>query len=368
VQKSGMRDRNSWGARAGCSAVRLGIACWIGFAWLELAVSLGASPGRHLRHPDSWYAAPEGRRILENILSHQSELGGWPKNVDTTAARYAGDPRQIKPTFDNGATTDELRFLARLHRAAPNESARRAFERGFDYILQAQYPTGGWPQSFPPGRGYPRHITFNDGAMVRLLQFLREAATRPEYGFLDKSRRGAAQQAFDRGIDCILQCQISIDGRRTAWCAQHDETDYRPRPARIYELASISGAESVGIVQLLLTLENPSAEVVRAVDAAVAFFESAKLTGIRERIEPDSRSPSGRNKVIVSDPSAPPLWARFYEIPTLRPLFVDRDGVPRYQLADIGFERRNGYSWYGTWPEKLLSQQYPAWKAASRGR
>ena len=42
----------------------------------------------------------------------------------------------------------------------------------------------------------------------------------------------------------------------TAWCAQHDEKDYRPRPGRTYELASLSGAESVGVVRLLMSLED----------------------------------------------------------------------------------------------------------------
>lgn len=63
------------------------------------------------------------------------------------------------------------------------------------------------------------------------------------------------------------------------------------------------------------------------------------------------------------DPAAPPLWARFYELGTGRPLFVDRDGVPKYALADIGPERRNGYAWLGNWPAALLEREHPAWKA-----
>ena len=30
------------------------------------------------------------------------------------------------------------------------------------------------------------------------------------------------------------------------------------------------------------------------------------------------------------------------------------DGVAKYDLADIGYERPNGYSWLGCWPAKLL--------------
>ena len=35
----------------------------------------------------------------------------------------------------------------------------------------------------------------------------------------------------------------------------------------------------------------------------------------------------------------------------------------RYSLAEIDNERRVGYSWYGDWPARLLSTDYPAWKA-----
>ena len=31
-------------------------------------------------------------------------------------------------------------------------------------------------------------------------------------------------------------------------------------------------------------------------------------------------------------------------------------------LAEIEYERRNGYSWLGTWPEALIQREYPAWK------
>lgn len=219
-----------------------------------------------------------------------------------------------------------------------------------------------WDQGFPPGTKYNRHITFNDDAMVRLMLFLRETYSSPNYAFVDGPRRSAARLAFDRGIECILKCQIRVDGKLTAWCAQHDEQDFSPRSARSYELVSLSGSESVEIVRLLMSLNAPSPEVVRAIDGAAAWFEAVKLDGIRQIEVPDEKSPSGKNKVIVKDPLAPPKWARFYEIGTNRPMFSDRDGAVKYDLAEIGYERRNGYSWYNDKPLELLTRDYPAWK------
>jgi len=120
-----------------------------------------------------------------------------------------------------------------------------------------------------------------------------------------------------------------------------------------------------------MSLDDPSPEVVKAVEAAVKWLETAKLTGIRVDTVKDEKGPKGENKMVVKDAKAPALWARFYDIETNKPVFVDRDGVPKENLADIGYERRNGYAWYGTWAQKLLEVEYPAWKkriAAKSGK
>lgn len=319
-------------------------------------------PRDYLSKPQTWFVDSSAKEIATNILSYQSELGGWPKNKSTTDQPYQGKPGALKPTYDNGASTDELRFLAKIFNATQDKVYRAAFDRGLDYVLKGQYANGGWPQFHPPGEKYHRHITFNDNAMVRLMEFVREVATSPEYAFVDMPRRRDAQAAFDRGINCILKCQVQVDGKRTGWCAQHDAVDFKPQSARTYELASLSGSESVGITRLLMSLDVPTPEVVQAIESSIAWFRSAQLNGIRVDEVKEPSTPKGKDKVVVNDPAASPLWARFYDIRTNRPFFVDRDGIPKSTLADIGYERRNGYSWYGTWPAKLIDVEYPKWQ------
>lgn len=315
----------------------------------------GFNARAYLQREAAWFRSDEGRRIVANVLSHQSPTGSWPKNTDTSAKRYDGDPAKLAGTFDNGATTGELRFLAHAVALTGDERCRDAFLRGFDHILKAQYPTGGWPQYYPPGKGYHRHITFNDGAMQRILEFLRDSTRAPDFAFLDADRRKAAAAAFDRGLACILKCQVRVEGTLTVWCAQHDEIDLVPRPARTYELVSLSGAESAGLLQFLMSVENPSSDLVRAVHAGATWFERSKITGVRgTKVDGDYR--------MKPDPGAPPLWARFYEIGSNRPFFCDRDGVKKYDIAEIGHERRNGYAWYGNWGE-AVAKAYAGWKA-----
>ncbi|HEX3357161.1 MAG TPA: pectate lyase [Tepidisphaeraceae bacterium] len=318
-----------------------------------------------LDKPADWYHSTEAATIASNILSFQSPLGGFPKNIDTTGETYGGDPAQIHPTFDNSATTDELRYLARIYIATKDPHYQDAFIKGLDYVLKAQYANGGWPQSYPPGHSnYDQYITFNDNSMYRLMLFVKEIATDNEhYGFVDADHRKACQAAWDRGIDCILKCQIKADGKLTAWCAQHDEEDFSPRPARAFEPVSISGCESAGIVRLLMKVEHPSPEIVNAVDSAVAWLEAVKIQGIKIDDRPQEGTPHGFERFVVEDASAPPLWARFYEIGTNRPIFEDRDSVIKYKLSEIGIERRTGYQWLKNWPQNLLEKDYPKWKA-----
>jgi pectate lyase len=202
-----------------------------------------ATAAENLRKkPDDWFRSDERRMIFENILSWQTEHGDWPKNTDTTSKMFSGSAKKPAGTFDNGATTGELRALARAFRITGDERYQQAFLRGFDHILKAQYPNGGWPQFYPLSKEYHRHIIFNDGTMIRLMEFLREATSGTDYAFLDQGRRDAAKTAVERGIDCIVKCQVVVDGTPTAWCAQHDaETITRVFDRNVEYLCFVSG-------------------------------------------------------------------------------------------------------------------------------
>jgi PelA/Pel-15E family pectate lyase len=99
------------------------------------------------------------------------------------------------------------------------------------------------------------------------------------------------------------------------------------------------------------------------VEAAVDWFERVKLTDIRLLEIEDSSLPEGEDVVVGFDPTnTSPLWARFYEIGTNHPMFLDRDGNVYDALSQIPYERRVGYSWLGGWAEELLEERYPTWR------
>jgi len=323
----------------------------------------------HRQKPE-WYAGEEAIRIADNVLLYQRSSGGWPKNIDMARLlddaqkdTLRKDKQKTDSTLDNNATHTQIRYLAKVYEATRIERFKTGFIRAIDYLLAAQYPGGGWPQFYPLRGGYSNHVTFNDGAMIGAMGVLGDVARRePPFAPVDQQRCRRAEEAVEKGIECILRLQIVVDGKRTAWCAQHDEKTGEPRPARSYEKASISGAESVGVVRFLMGLDDPSPRIVEAVESAVAWFEQAKIPGIRQAKVPDPAMPRGFDHVIVEDPTAVPIWARFYEIGSNRPIFCSRDGIIRRRLAEISPERRTGYAWYGYWPATLLSKDYPAWR------
>jgi PelA/Pel-15E family pectate lyase len=304
------------------------------------------------KKPDEWFVTPEALRIADNLLLYQRNSGGWPKNIDMGKPLTDSDRDTLlrqknnnDSTIDNSSTYTQLAYLARVYTAQHQERHREAFFKGFDYLLKAQYPNGGWPQFYPNLSGYYKHITFNDGAMIGVMKLLRDvAAAKPAYAFVDEARRASAAKAVEKGIECILKTQIVVNGKRTVWCAQHDEVTLAPAPARKYEVISLSGGESVDVVRFLMSIKNPSPVVIEAIESAVAWFRHSEL-----------KTPQGES-----------VWARFYEIGTNRPIFVGRDGVVKYNLAEIEEERRNGYAWYVDAAATLLQKDYPAWLSKHR--
>ncbi|MDR0961012.1 MAG: pectate lyase [Mediterranea sp.] len=310
-------------------------------------------PGRPLLSltDTAFFNTAEARRIGEQLLAYQRNTGGWSKNIDMARPLNGKELKEVlkdksrsdDSTIDNGATTQQMNFLARLYHQTGDTRYRDAFRRAVLYLLSGQYDNGGWPQFWPNARGYQVHITFNDDAMVNTLNLLRSLAeAQPPYegDLIGEALRKQTSEAFDKGIECILATQIIVDGQPTVWCQQHDRITLKPAAARAYELPSFCSQESAAIVQLLMTLPCPDDRTKRAVEGAMKWLDA--------------------HKIVTPDAQAAPIWARFYDLEEEKPFFCDRDGIPRRRLEEIGDERRYGYSWYNNRAASLYPQ-YDEW-------
>jgi PelA/Pel-15E family pectate lyase len=321
------------------------------------------------------YKPTDIKKIADNILLFQKTNGGWPKNYDMLAVLTPNQKEAVEAsrhdtmatTFDNGATHSQVLYLAKAYARIGDDRYKEACLRGLDFILSAQYPNGGWPQFYPDTSGYRKYITFNDGAMIGVMEVLEAIVQdKPFFSFVDNERRQKVKAAFDKGVSCILKTQITGNGTLTAWCQQHDNVDFLPRSARSFELASICNQQGAEIVLFLVSLRHPSKGIVTSVGSAVKWFKRSRILGIRiNTIHPPKKDyryhTTTIDKVVVKDPKAPPIWARFYELGTDRPLFSSRDGKPVYSLAEVDRERRTGYVWHTYAPEEVL-EDYAGWR------
>ncbi|PYT01782.1 MAG: pectate lyase [Acidobacteria bacterium] len=320
-----------------------------------------------------WYQTDEAARIADQLLIYQKDNGGFEKNVDMALMLTQKEKNELvakrsdisETTIDNRTTYPQVAYLGRVITASllkPSPPAnlpkyKEAFNKALDYLLASQYENGGFPQFYPLRKGYYSHITFNDDAMIGVLKLLREIAKKKEdYLFVDEPRRLRSEVAVAKAWPLILKLQVVVNGKKTVWAAQYDEVSLKPAAARKFEPISLTAGESVGIVRFLMLDSKPSAEIIDAIESAIDWYRKNKIDGIRWIRQ------NGEN-TVVKDKTAPPIWARFYEIETMKPIFIGRDSIIKYDVTQIEAERRNGYAWYVSEPNELLNEDYPKWKA-----
>jgi PelA/Pel-15E family pectate lyase len=320
-------------------------------------------------------------KIADTIVSFQIPNGGWSKNLDMTQpARvlgefYATDDLNRYPdakdydaphdphwnyvgTLDNDATNTELTFLRRVITVLPADKAQRyraSYLRGIDYLLQSQFPNGGWPQVWPLQGGYHDAITFNDDAVTESLESLKPVAD-GEVTFVPVTTRKLAAVAFARGLQCVLATQVTAQGKKTVWAQQNDPLTLEPVSARNYEMPALASGESAPVLEFLMEQSKPSPAIREAVEAGVAWFKATAIYGYTW----GGTRAEGRH--LSKADGAGPIWARYYSLTTDTPIFGDRDKTIHDDVSEISLERRNGYAWYNGNGVEVLAQ-YKNWLA-----
>jgi PelA/Pel-15E family pectate lyase len=314
---------------------------------LMLTVGLTATPAVIFQPSVTVFAAESSvtDASISDILKYQQPDGGWKKN-------YTVDSDGWFSTIDNGATYTEIRKLATEYTKTKDSKYSAAVIKGINFLLNMQYSNGGWPQVYKSS-GYHTHITYNDDAMVNVMILLDEVSNKKgNFSFIDSTLAAKSKTAVAKGVDCILKTQVVVNGKLTVWGQQHDENTLKPAGARAYEIPSLCSKESVEIVKFLKTRPTTT-QIAASIKAAEDWFRATKITGIEVVKIKDSKGVT-TDAYIKSNSNASPIWSRFYEIGTNKPLFSNRNGDSLYALKDVEQERRAGYSWYGAWPSALI--------------
>jgi PelA/Pel-15E family pectate lyase len=276
------------------------------------------------------------------LVAGQLESGGWAQAIHFSppASGRWGHYRHRKGGKDNRSSLDDdqtqsaLRFLMRIDREQQfrHPAIHEAVEYGLNRLLAAQFPNGGFPQgwvaaapdwpvqpaSYPTGdwktdgrvKNYWDFYTLNDGlagSMAETLILASDIYQQPRY-----------REAVERLGQFLILAQMPDP--QPGWCQQYND-QMQPIWARKFEPPAIAGAESQDVMRTLLRL--------------------ASFTGDREYLVPIERAlPYFRSQCVLPDDQL----ARFYELHSNRPLYLNRQYQLTYETTDLP----SHYSWMQT--------------------
>ncbi len=265
-----------------------------------------------------YYQAAE--KAASAVIWGQGKEGGWNYMVD-----FAGD-RSLKhwyntigkngwrleefqhyygnSTFDDDVTSDAARFLLRIYLEKLDATFKPALDKAIDFILDSQYPLGGWPQRYPlrfdfSKNGNPDYTslyTFNDDVIWENIHFLIQCyLTLGDERFLDP---------INRGMNFYLISQHESGG----WGQQYD-MELNPARARTYEPKALLPGTTFENALLLLKFYQITGnkKYLNQVPAAMAWLERTSL--------PENKTQDGRY-----------THSTFVEVGTDRPIYVHRKG------------------------------------------
>ncbi len=256
------------------------------------------------------------------LIWGQLPCGGWNYIID-----FAGD-RSLKKwydtigkngwrleefqhyygnaTFDDDVSSDACKFLLRMYLENLDPKYKPAIDKAIDFVLESQYPNGGWPQRYPLKYDFSHHgkqdyssfCTFNDDVVWENVNFLIQCyLTLGEERFLDPIRRG---------MNFYI---ITQQGAPQAGWGQQYTLDLKPAGARTYEPNALLPGYTAVHIRLLMRFYRLTGETkfLAGIPAALDWLESSRL--------PANMTENGK----YTHPT-------FVEIGTNKPLFVHRRG------------------------------------------
>ncbi|MBN1291005.1 MAG: polysaccharide lyase 10 [Candidatus Latescibacteria bacterium] len=268
------------------------------------------------------------KNVADAIIWGQYPSGGWhylidfdmagiEKWYDEVASKCWGWEEYYQYygncTFDDDATASSVRFLMKMYTVTLDPAYRVPLMKALDFILEAQFPNGAWPQRYPlmfnhPHNGHPdytSYYTFNDGVIPNNINLLLEA-----YDDLGDERYFTAAR---RAMDFYL---ISQGPEEQAGWAQQYDWNMQPAWARSYE--------------------PPAYQPTRTMYSIYDLMKFYKITGDRRYLKPIplainwiEKSALGPEYTIVlnANSTRKSTHARYYQPGTNLPLFVHRKGT-----------------------------------------
>ncbi len=210
-------------------------------------------------------------------------------------------------TFDDNTTIGAAEFLLDLYMTTLDPEYRVPLLKAVDFVLESQYPLGGWPQRYPlrydhGEEGHPDYTsfyTYNDGVNAGNIMFLLkcyEQLGNEEY-----------KKAALRGMYFVVISQVGTP--QAGWAQQYD-LDLNPAGARSFEPKSIAPSTTSACILNLMNYYKITGDrrFLRGIPDALDWLENAPL-------------PPGHAENRTH--------AQFVEEGTNKPLYAHREGTSR---------------------------------------
>jgi PelA/Pel-15E family pectate lyase len=305
---------------------------------------------------DYYYRAAE--QVAGALIACQHSSGGWnycadldseellKKWYDTIGKNgwrleefqhYYGNA-----TFDDRTTVDAAEFMLRMYLEKKDARYKASLDKAIQFVLDSQYPVGGWPQRFPRAGSFSKdgnpdytgYITFNDEVAAGNIDFLIQCCR--SLG----DRR--LVDAIQRGMNAFVVMQQPAP--QAGWGLQHTPDDLKPAAARTYEPKAL--------------VTNTTASCI---DEMIRFY---RMTGDRKFLAriPEALDWLDSVRLPASIPGARGSHPTFVEVGTNKALFIHRSGsnvVNGRYFADYDPQNTIGhYSSFRNVNTQALRQRY----------
>ena len=250
------------------------------------------------------------------LIRGQHRSGGWNYFIDfagpaSTRRWYATIGRNAwrmeefqhfsdNATFDDAGTSEAMQLLLRLYAEKRDPKYKAPLEKAIRFVLDSQYPIGGWPQRWPADPNFPAYasyITFNDDVAAENIRFLLMV-----WQVLGDRR---VLDPIVRAMNVFLVTQQGPP--QPGWALQYT-LDLKPAAARSYEPRALVTHTSAANVRQLMNFYRLTGETkfLARIPEALDWLDSVRLP--KERVQGNRAYPT------------------FIEIGTNRPLYVHRRG------------------------------------------
>jgi len=274
----------------------------------------------HATGKEYFYTAAS--KAAEALIRGQHETGGWNYVIDFAGEdslrewydTIGGNGWRLEEfqhyygnaTFDDHVTAGCSRFLLRISLEKNDPRYRAALDKAIAFVLASQYPSGGWPQRYPPmgaweKQGHPDYtgyVTLNDDVEAQNIDLLLLV--------LQQLGDAGVREPLRRAMDLYPRLQQAQP--TPGWALQYT-ADLVAAGARTYEPRAVSPHTTADAVSKLMDFYELTGKrgFLEGIPAAIDWLE-------RVEVPAELRSANGNNQF------------RYVEIGSNRYLAVHRRG------------------------------------------